>query len=141
MQRSLIFTGAFLITAKIFSHAYAAETDIWEGVFNQEQVDRGRDLYGTHCASCHGQELVSDEPDYPPLTQPAFRWSWQGRTLEERHQRISSTMPPAKAGELSEQEYVDILAYILEFNGYPTGQEHLTYDKTLFESVEITATP
>jgi len=36
------------------------------------------------------------------------------------------TMPLGEAGSLATQEYVDILAFVLQSNGYPSGQDELT---------------
>ena len=121
--------------------AETGETDIWAGIFTQEQVDRGQALYEQNCASCHGRELVSSDADIPTLTAPAFRWSWQMHTLAERFERISTTMPPGANGSLSDQEYVDIITYILNFNGYPAGEQELTPDVERFEQIKLTLKP
>lgn len=121
--------------------AMAQETDIWSGLVSEEQVARGAALYATHCAECHGAELTPSDPDLPTLTAPAFRWSWQTRTLAERFERISTTMPPAGPGDLGDQDYVDIIAFILNFNGYPAGEEELVLDPERFEQITLTLEP
>ena len=121
--------------------AMAQETDIWSGLFSEEQVARGAALYASNCAECHGSELVPSDPDIATLTAPAFRWSWQMRTLAERYQRISTTMPPARPGDLDDQEYVDIIAFILAFNGYPAGAQDLVPDTARFEQITLSLEP
>ena len=36
------------------------------------------------------------------------------------------TMPLGEAGSLSGPEYLELLAYILQSNGYPSGKDELT---------------
>jgi mono/diheme cytochrome c family protein len=57
---------------------------IWDGVFTQEQADRGQQVASGACASCHGAALngVPDDPDMqagPPLSGEAFLDEWAGR--------------------------------------------------------------
>ena len=116
-------------------------TNIWEGVFTEEQVARGETAYMESCASCHGEELVSEDAEVPALTAPAFRWSWQTKTIAEKFERIKTTMPLGQPESLDDQTYADIVAFILHFNGYPTGSTELTADPARLESIEIALEP
>jgi mono/diheme cytochrome c family protein len=114
----------------------ASSKPILEGVFTAEQAERGKQLYPSRCAQCHGDELVSDS-DAPSLTAQAFRYSWHQKTIAERFERIRTTMPPGGAGSLSDQEYLDVVAYILQFNKYPAGAQELAPEKSLLEKIVI----
>jgi hypothetical protein len=46
-------------------------------------------------------------------------------------------MPPGGAGSLSDREYLDVVAYILQFNKYPAGAQELTPEKSLLEKIVI----
>jgi hypothetical protein len=54
-----------------------------------------------------------------------FVTNWVDLTLEDLHARLRTTMPPDTPGSLKGQEYTDILAFLLERNGYPAGSEEL----------------
>jgi mono/diheme cytochrome c family protein len=124
-----IIAGALLLFVANFSLLRPAfSQSIWDGVFSAEQTQRGDVLYQEHCASCHGAELVSSDPDYPNLTAPQFRWNWGKKTLAERLQRVRSSMPPNAKDSLAPQEYLDIITFILKSNGYPAGAAEIKAD-------------
>ena len=130
-------SGATAVAAIVQS---ASPGSIASGIFTAEQAKRGEQLYQSRCAECHGDKLVSDS-DAPTLTAPAFKYSWHQKTIAERLERIRTTMPPGGAGSLSDQEYLDIIAYILEFNGYPVGNQELKPDKGALEKIVIKQAP
>lgn len=104
----------------------AAQTtrSVWDGVYSQEQADRGKALYARECASCHGAELSGGE-EAPPLTGAAFLADWNGLTLGDLFERIRVSMPEGKPGSLSRQTNADILAYLLAANQFPAGKSDL----------------
>lgn len=108
--------------------ASMANTSIWDGVFSDAQAERGRVLYDAQCASCHGRQLVSNA-GAPNLTEPGFRFGWHGRTIAQRLDQIRSTMPQGFPESMTDQEYLDVIAYILQFNGYPVGSQELDADR------------
>ena len=137
MAKPTVLVWTFAVALATPAAAQDATTDIWEGVFTEEQVERGREAYMNNCASCHGEDLVGTTAEIPTLTAPAFRWSWQTRTIAEKFERIHTTMPPTSPGSLEDQTYADIVAYILNFNDYPTGEIELTPDMERLEQIVI----
>jgi mono/diheme cytochrome c family protein len=94
------------------------ETTVADGVYNQEQSKRGKAGYDAKCASCHdggtmGPELWGD----PFLTQ------WENKYVGAFYTRIQTTMPEDAPGTLSEKEVVDIIAYVLQTNGFAAGEK------------------
>ncbi|MCW5714677.1 MAG: c-type cytochrome [Bauldia sp.] len=124
----------------IAGHAAAQQGTAWTGVFTAIQAERGSTAYGQSCAGCHGVDLVATDPEAPGLAGFSFNIQWVGHTLAERFDRISTTMPIGAAGSLSEQVYLDIIAYILSFNGYPVGDTEMTPETDLAE-IAITRVP
>jgi len=59
------------------------------------------------------------------LTGPAFRAKWSGKTLGERLETIRDTMPLGNGNSLGDKTYMDILAFILQFNEFPAGAQEL----------------
>jgi mono/diheme cytochrome c family protein len=111
------------------------------GAFTEASALRGEALYMERCANCHGQNLVSVVAEAPTLTAPGFRFTWVGKTMGERFERIRATMPFGNPGILSDQEYLDIIAYILKFNGYPTGDQELAPDVATLARIRIMPLP
>lgn len=87
--------------------------------FTEEQATRGRALYAQHCLQCHGEALAGVDKA-PPLAGPQFTSTWGNAPLVALLARIQ-TMPPDKPGSLSNEQGVDILSYMLWYNGVPAG--------------------
>ena len=103
----------------------AAGPSIWSGVFTAAQATRGDDAYQASCSGCHGGNLRATAPEAVDLTGPAFRAKWNGKTLEERFATIRDTMPLGNGNSLGDKTYMDILAFILQFNEFPPGNQEL----------------
>jgi len=91
-----------------------------EGVFAAAQAAAGRAVYTAHCAVCHGADFNPTQ-GVPPIQGPAFLANWRGRSVGELHIKVR-TMPPGAADSLPAGDYLAVLAYILEINGFPAGQ-------------------
>src|SRR5688500_5958365 len=100
-------------------HASAGRT-VKDGVYSQEQAKSGRAAYSTACASCHQESLAGDTMS-PALAGDEFRATWDGKKLRALYSRIISTMPTDNPGTLSERTVIELVAYLLEANGYPSG--------------------
>jgi mono/diheme cytochrome c family protein len=100
-----------------------APPSLLAGAFNEEQAVRGRDLYYEHCLLCHG-ETMEGLDKAPPLAGPQFASTWNGAPLAALVARIRA-MPPEKPGTLSQEEAVDVLTYLLWYNGLPLGDAPL----------------
>jgi len=109
------------------------------GVFTEEQAKKGEAAYQSRCASCHGADLHSTEAEAPDLTEGAFKFGWQGKTVAERFDTIRKTMPPQRAGSLDDQTYLDIVTYILRFNNVPSGNQALQPDLDKLKQIVISA--
>jgi S-disulfanyl-L-cysteine oxidoreductase SoxD len=62
------------------------------------------------------------------LTGDDFLTRWQGRTAAELFAKTRTTMPPTNPGGLSNETYMDIVAYILRANDFPAPKEMLKED-------------
>jgi alcohol dehydrogenase (cytochrome c) len=78
------------------------------------QTDPGRAAYETHCAFCHGASL--EGASGPPLAGETFVARWRDRTASEIVAFTQASMPPGLAGLLTEQDYADIVDFILATN-------------------------
>ena len=115
--------AALMVSATLAAQAQSAS--IWSGVFSAEQAKRGNDAYQASCSACHGSDLHATDPEARDLTGPAFRAKWNGKTLQDRFETIRDTMPPGNANTLGDKTYLDILAFILQSNEFPAGNQEL----------------
>jgi mono/diheme cytochrome c family protein len=108
-------------------------TSIWDGVYTTAQAERGRAAYTGPCGRCHGAKLdgAADDPDMlpaPPVAGPKLLRKWDGRSLAALFEYTRATMPSNNPGFLTDQELVDIVAYMLITSGAPAGETELTAD-------------
>ena len=106
---------------------------VWDGVFTEAQAARGRQIYFGACGLCHGRRLngAPDDPDMvstPPLARARFLRVWDGRSLATLLAYTRLTMPEDNPGSLAEQEYVDVVAYMLSMSRMPAGEGELPAD-------------
>lgn len=106
---------------------------VWDGVFTEQQARRGEAVYTGACAFCHGRRLngAPDDPDMrstPPLARARFLRVWEGRSLATLLEYTRARMPEDNPSSLTEQEYVDVIAYMLTVGGMPTGDDELQPD-------------
>jgi len=67
-------------------------------------VERGRVLFQNECSRCH----------VPVEMDARLRARWVGRSGQELYEQIRSTMPAETPGSLSNEEYYDLTAFILQ---------------------------
>ena len=107
----------------------AQKASVWDGVYQDAQATRGKDDYEYNCGSCHIHDLSGDTiKDVPPLTGPEFLETWNGKTVKELLEYISTNMPQGSRGSLPPNTVADITAYVLKFNQFPAGSEALAAD-------------
>jgi hypothetical protein len=68
---------------------------------------------------------------------PAFNKSWAGKKLSDLFGVLRERMPKNDPGSLSEQDYVDVMSYMLRLNGFPAGVEELPADSVALTKVRI----
>ena len=96
------------------------------GSYTAQQAVLGAEVFRAECQTCHGSDMTA--AGVPPLRGEAFAANWgrAGRTLRDLYQVLSTTMPPGRAPELSDDSHLAALAYLLQQNGVPPGQQELT---------------
>ena len=103
------------------------------GVYTEDQAERGKVAFATHCASCHETSFHTGEQ---------FRMGWFGRSVADLFKTLKTTMPEDNIGGLSDDEYTRVISYILKLNGFPAGKDSLVSDTTAMRKLRIApATP
>src|SRR6187401_1733157 len=92
--------------------------------FTAAQATSGRASYDQNCAGCHGPELRNGGA--PALAGPDFIGGWSTRPVRDLISTIRASMPSDRPGQLREEVYLDIVAYILQVNGRAPGDQMLT---------------
>ena len=87
-----------------------------DGVYTAEQAERGRQTYMKACTECHALDWAVGD---------VIR-SWEGAPLYGFFDVMTRTMPESNPGSLRRREYVDIIAYMLQVNGMPPGDQALS---------------
>jgi len=104
--------------------AVAATATVWDGVYTAEQAERGAVAYRETCATCHGEDLGGGS-NSPGLVGVSFQFLWGDKTLHELYEAIRTTMPTDNPASLPRETYRDILAYMMQVNEFPPGDEEL----------------
>ena len=93
--------------------------------FTVEQVGQGRVAYDHSCKDCHGSSLDNGEFGGAPLRGSYFRKKWGGGSVAALSGYMKAKMPPDRPGTLSDKVYADLVAFVLEANGYQPGDRPL----------------
>ncbi len=117
--------------------AAALPTSVRDGVFNAEQVERGRTAYNAQCARCHGETLGGGETS-PALVDERFFQVWAGRTVGQLVEYTRTTMPSDGPGRISRKRCNDNAAYVLSVNGAPAGARELPTELDALDQIAIT---
>jgi hypothetical protein len=109
---------------------------VWDGVFSAAQADRGARSV-TRCQGCHGPQLAGTDRA-PALKGAGFLANWEDGSVNRLFSKIRDTMPPGNTDSLSPEAKLDVLAYLLRENGFPTGAADLALNADALDALQIT---
>ena len=126
LVRGLLGIGLVCLLAGSSSLAFQTRAlSVNDGVYTEEQATRGRTVYDKECAGCHLDTLQGDGLA-PGLVADSFTYRWQDGPVSDLFIVIKATMPADRPSALQDQEYADIIAYLLKKNNYPSGSTELS---------------
>jgi mono/diheme cytochrome c family protein len=96
--------------------------------FTADQVTRGSDIYAERCVQCHGDKLDNGEFGGPPLNGSYFKKHWGAGSAAALVAFMKAKMPPDRPGSLTDGNYADLTAFLLDANDYPKGDKELPPD-------------
>ncbi len=112
-----------------------------EAFYTAAQAERGRQAFNRNCAACHStapstqtQEQVNKSPFPPSLASPFLGRVYHGKMLYPTvyHLYIKlQSMPAFGTESITNHTRADIIAHILERNGFPAGPTELRPDVDL----------
>jgi mono/diheme cytochrome c family protein len=120
--------------------AVAQDKTVLDGVFTEDQADRGQDVYKKNCQTCHGPTLRGT-PGGVALVGNRFNTTWEGKTLADLYTFIHDKMPAGKPATLSPELYIDVTAFILSKQKYPAGDAELVPDTAVLGTIQIVKAP
>ncbi len=99
-----------------------------DGVYTNGQAQEGAQVFQGVCSECH--------------TRDEFRGDamagWDGASLYDMYDLISNTMPESNPGSLNRSQYAAVVAFILDLNDMPTGQDNLSTRASVLRNIIFT---
>ena len=142
LGRAVLLSTLCMTIAQSLSAAQEPSTSdarsVWDGVYTADQAKRGEASYKTGCSSCHG-ETLKGAGESPALAGMAFMSNWSGLPLADLYERIRRTMPQDNPARITRQQKVEILAYLLSVNKFPSGNTDLPRQPELLKLIRIEA--
>ncbi len=141
----IIMTGCFIMLSGLSAcvpgtgqHTVSkgpASTQYSQGIFTVSQADRGMVLFRNECARCHGNRL--DDGTAPVLLGPAFleTWNRDGLDLNPLLDMIRSM--DRLGAKLTDQDFVNVMAFVLQRNAYPAGARTLAPDSVSLGGIHL----
>jgi cytochrome c len=132
--------GVALIAATLSAAQDGTKRSVWDGVYTEAQAMRGERDYGRSCERCHGVDLTGDATTEVPALQSApFVEQWQGKTAKDLFDLIKRSMPADQPDSLTTRAYVDIVAYLMSANHFPSGSQELSREPGDLQQIRIEA--
>lgn len=134
-----LFVASLVLTRTVSFPQSEAHKTVWDGIYTDDQANRGRSAYLDNCSPCHGADL--EGLNGVRLSGPEFMERWREFDVGALFDFISKSMPrqrqgsPNKPGSLSIDTYTDIITHILRTNHFPSGSRELT--STLMTNYQI----
>ncbi len=123
LQKSL--TSALLVIAAGGAMLITAQQAPPAGPYTAAQAATGRGVYQASCQGCHGADLGGIN-NAAALAGGLFMGSWGNRTTSDLVGFLQGAMPPGNPGSLGEEAYVNVVAFLLDYNGARPGNQPLT---------------
>ena len=103
----------------ISEEAVEPESNVPSSLYTAAQSERGEDSFRDTCLSCHSSSEFRGR---------SFQRDWRGSSMGYLYEEIVYYMPEDNPGGLATSTYLDIMAYILDQNGFPAGETELVSD-------------
>jgi cytochrome c len=99
-----------------------------DGVYTNEQANRGKNVYLGSCKSCHSPQSH---------TGATFNKFWRNHPLSDLFSFVATKMPKNDPGSLAPEDAADVVAYLLKMNAMPVGTEELYPDADSLKQFRI----
>lgn len=127
---------AGVMQSSLRAQAPAGARTVWDGVYTEEQAERGAAVYKSACSECHGADLNGDG-FAPALTGAEFAGNWNELSVGDLFERIRISMPPTGPAGVTPAQKADIVAYTMKYNKYPAGKTELEPKTDVLKLIKI----
>ncbi|HEY4218763.1 MAG TPA: hypothetical protein VGM67_16590 [Gemmatimonadaceae bacterium] len=111
--------------------------NVWEGVYADSQAAAGALQFTSNgCIKCHGMDLKGTD-DGAALVGDEFFGDFEGSTLGALYDQIHDQMPPTRPKSLAPGNVVELIAFILSKNHFPSGNTALSTDTTRLNDIKM----
>jgi mono/diheme cytochrome c family protein len=137
LRNILVWSAAALCVTVVAVAAQQAEpirkTVVHDPAFTAAQAERGHQVYAANCNSCHlagldGSANPTANAKGAPLVGSRFVQDFGEQNVGGLFNKVKRDMPGGKPGSLTDQEYLDVVSYVLQQNKFPAGAVELTVD-------------
>jgi polar amino acid transport system substrate-binding protein len=116
-------------------HKHARERPAAPALFTTVQAEHGKAKYKEYCARCHGPQLEGRAG--PALKGANFASASSDFDIKDVFTILVHNMPSTEPGSLAHDDYVEIMAFLLQENGYPAGSKALTFEEATKSTVPL----
>jgi len=141
--RTILATVVFalLLCSIFFSERLVSSANSQaDGAFTAGQAAKGAAVYAKSCAACHGQKLEGSSSTALVGASFAGKWGDGKHSIDDLYFVIRTQMPYGAAGTLTDQQYLDVVAFMLQSNGSRAGNKMLTGNSPALKTM-IAAAP
>ncbi len=135
MRKLLVCCAALLCATAVSAQQAepARKTVTGAPAFTVAQAGRGKAAYEANCTGCHlagldGSSNPAANVKGAPLIGSRFVQDFGEQKVSALFNKMKRDMPAGKPGSLTDQEYLDIVSYILQQNKFPSGADDLTVE-------------
>lgn len=123
-MRTMVWGSVMALAVAVCVSAEQKTTN--DGIYTKAQADAAKPQFDKICAECHAFTVATKKQEKDlPLGDEPFLKKWEGRTLDELLTLIVTTMPNDGSAVVSDDEALNLLAYVLQRNGFAPGKAPL----------------
>lgn len=100
--------------------------------YSATQATRGEQVFASTCAACHQDSQFIGQ---------TFVDNWNNRRVSDFYELVRTTMPVDNPGGLKDQDYLDVVAYLLKANHATAAMDSLSADTTALRGHRIAVHP
>jgi hypothetical protein len=108
-----VIIGVFILMSCTTLAQEDSPSGVLQGVYTSAQAERGSAAFRNICRTCHVPR------DFRNILQQSDNAE---AIISDYYELITLTMPQDSPGSLSEEMYMDVMAYLLSINGFTASE-------------------
>ena len=129
-----VFAIALSLPIRVCAQSAPKSANASRSYYSEAQASRGKQQYAQYCAQCHMANLKG-AGTAPALVGDEFLHDYY--RVGDLFSKVNVTMPGDNVHGLSADNYLNIIAYLLQANGLPAGTENLKRDVSAMKRMAI----